>query len=48
MICIGSTWNLSPERTTLTEAQKRENGRKIWEAGRFARALKNAIRKMVR
>ena len=41
---FGSTWNDVPERQTLTEAVKRENGRAVWEAGRFARATKNALR----
>lgn len=43
---IGSTWNDAPERTTLTEAIKRETGRALWESSRFARALKNALRRM--
>jgi hypothetical protein len=35
---FGKTWACDPERMTLTEAMKRENGRTLWH--RASRALR--------
>ncbi len=43
---IGSLWNTAPERQTFSESVKWESGHALWEAGRFARALGNALRRM--
>ncbi len=39
---IGSTWGITPERQTLTEARKRVSGRSLWFRALFASA-RNSI-----